>query len=106
MVFKKSYQISDPLRKAINAAYRMDETACVEQLLQYAELSKPVKQRVANTAQALILDMRKQRKSKNGLDAFLYQYDLSTAEGVILMCLAEALLRIPDNETIDKLIRD
>ena len=44
--------------------------------------------------------------SKSGLDAFLRQYDLSSQEGVILMCLAEALLRIPDDETADRLIAD
>ena len=43
---------------------------------------------------------------KTGLDAFLRQYDLSSQEGVILMCLAEALLRIPDDETADRLIAD
>ncbi len=44
--------------------------------------------------------------SKGGLDAFLYQYDLSSEEGIALMCLAEALLRIPDATTADRLIKD
>ena len=41
-----------------------------------------------------------------GIDAFLQQYDLSSEEGVLLMCIAEALLRIPDADTADKLIAD
>src|SRR6266851_9352819 len=43
---------------------------------------------------------------RGGLDAFLQEYALSSPEGVALMCLAEALLRIPDSETVDRLIRD
>ena len=47
-----------------------------------------------------------QGPARGGIDAFLHEYELSTPEGVALMCLAEALLRIPDSETIDRLIRD
>ena len=50
--------------------------------------------------------MRRERLGKGGLDAFLHEYALSSPEGVALMCLAEALLRIPDAETVDRLIRD
>ena len=50
--------------------------------------------------------VRENQKERSGLDAFLRQYDLSSQEGVILMCLAEALLRIPDDATADKLIAD
>ena len=50
--------------------------------------------------------MRRERQGKGGLDAFLQEYALSSPEGVALMCLAEALLRIPDAETVDRLIRD
>ena len=50
------------------------------------------------------MTIREQRKS--GIDAFLAAYDLSSREGVVLMCIAEALLRIPDTETVDRLIRD
>lgn len=51
-------------------------------------------------------EVRKQRFGIGGLDAFLHEYGLSTQEGVLLMCLAEALLRVPDEATIDKLIKD
>ena len=50
--------------------------------------------------------VRKRSANEGGLDAFLTQYALSTREGVVLMSLAEALLRIPDDETRDRLIRD
>ena len=50
--------------------------------------------------------MRSARGSGGALDAFLREYSLASREGVILMCLAEALLRIPDGETADRLIAD
>jgi RHH-type proline utilization regulon transcriptional repressor/proline dehydrogenase/delta 1-pyrroline-5-carboxylate dehydrogenase len=96
----------DPLRAAIAAAYRMDETARVEQLL--AELDLPADQldRIAETARRLVVEVRARRVGAGGIDAFLHEYELSSQEGVVLMCLAEALLRIPDADTADKLIRD
>lgn len=57
-------------------------------------------------AYELVTQIRKDRVGKGGLDAFLFQYDLSSEEGIALMCLAEALLRIPDKQTVDDLIRD
>ena len=50
--------------------------------------------------------VRENRVGQGGIDAFLHEYELSSREGVVLMCLAEALLRIPDAETADQLIRD
>ena len=61
---------------------------------------------VRATAVRLVESVRRERAAKSGLDAFLRQYDLSSQEGVILMCLAEALLRIPDDDTADRLIAD
>ncbi|HET7921496.1 MAG TPA: bifunctional proline dehydrogenase/L-glutamate gamma-semialdehyde dehydrogenase PutA, partial [Gammaproteobacteria bacterium] len=46
------------------------------------------------------------REGKTGIESFLQQYGLASQEGVVLMCLAEALLRIPDSETADRLIAD
>ena len=54
----------------------------------------------------LVAAVRRERLGKGGIDAFLHEYALSTQEGVALMCLAEALLRIPDADTVDRLIRD
>src|SRR5580658_1604154 len=62
--------------------------------------------RIAATAHRLVARVREQRLDRGGIDAFLHEYALSSPEGVALMCLAEALLRIPDAETADLLIRD
>jgi len=95
-----------PLRRAICEAYRLDEKQCLEDLLAQAELPQEALTRIQDIARKLVIDVRKRRLGKGGLDAFLFEYDLSSEEGVALMCLAEALLRIPDTETVDKLIKD
>lgn len=94
------------LQRAICTAYRVDEKQCLDELLIQADLPQDALTRIQDTARKLVIDVRKRRLGKGGLDAFLFEYDLSSEEGVALMCLAEALLRIPDNETIDKLIKD
>jgi RHH-type proline utilization regulon transcriptional repressor/proline dehydrogenase/delta 1-pyrroline-5-carboxylate dehydrogenase len=96
----------DNLRKAISDAYRRDENQCVDYLLQQAPLNAADLQSIEATARELVQQVRKERLGKGGIDAFLYQYHLSSEEGIALMCLAEALLRIPDKDTIDKLLRD
>lgn len=95
-----------PLRREICTAYRVDERQFLEDLLLEAELPQDALTRIQDTARKLVIAVRKRRLGKGGLDAFLFEYDLSSEEGVALMCLAEALLRIPDNDTIDKLIKD
>ncbi len=95
-----------PLRKAITAAYRMDETTCIQNLIIQATLSREALQHIHNRAHQLVDGTRLRRKKQGNLDAFLHQYDLSSEEGIALMCLAEALLRIPDKATVDKLIND
>ena len=57
-------------------------------------------------ARALVSDVRANRSAQGGIDAFMQEYALSSEEGIVLMCLAEALLRIPDDETADRLIAD
>lgn len=94
------------LRDAITAAYRMDETISVNSLLPQASFSEDALQRIMKTAHKLVLGTRDARHKQGGLDAFLRQYDLSSEEGIALMCLAEALLRIPDKTTVDRLISD
>ncbi len=96
----------DALRRAIAAAYRLDETTAVEALLRTAGLSAGENEQVFRRARKLVIEARKRSGEIGGLDAFLSEYALSSQEGVILMCLAEALLRIPDDETRDLLIRD
>jgi RHH-type proline utilization regulon transcriptional repressor/proline dehydrogenase/delta 1-pyrroline-5-carboxylate dehydrogenase len=95
-----------PLRGAVREAYRADETAAVERILAAAELPADSLDRIAERARQLVSAVRKARVGKGGIDAFLHEYALSSQEGIALMCLAEALLRIPDAETVDRLIRD
>lgn len=106
MLSSKPYLPLDPLRVNILITQRMDETQCVQQRLQQAALSAEALARIKKTASELVTEVRKQRINKSNLDAFLFEYDLSSEEGVALLCLAEAVLRIPDAETVDKLIQD
>ncbi len=106
MIFETPYPKQDTLRQAILHAYRLDETTCVNQLLESAELTDIQQRHIHTRAADLVRGVREVRKGKSLLDSFLYEYDLSSEEGITLMCLAEALLRIPDTKTIDSLIRD
>lgn len=90
----------------ITRHYRTDEAEAVQALLSRIELPPDTRRAIQQTATALVQVIREQRKTSGGLDAFLHEYDLSSEEGVLLMCLAEAFLRIPDAETADKLIAD
>jgi RHH-type proline utilization regulon transcriptional repressor/proline dehydrogenase/delta 1-pyrroline-5-carboxylate dehydrogenase len=65
-----------------------------------------MRDRIAERARILVATVRRERIGKGGIDAFLHEYALSSPEGVALLCLAEALLRVPDAETVDRLIRD
>jgi RHH-type proline utilization regulon transcriptional repressor/proline dehydrogenase/delta 1-pyrroline-5-carboxylate dehydrogenase len=105
LVFAAPPSPETPLLAAIRDAHRQDETAAVATILA-AEIPAEARERIAMTARRLVETVRRERLGKGGLDAFLHEYALSSPEGVALMCLAEALLRIPDSETVDKLIRD
>ncbi|MHC5305756.1 trifunctional transcriptional regulator/proline dehydrogenase/L-glutamate gamma-semialdehyde dehydrogenase [Bartonella sp. LJL80] len=93
------------LRKAITAAYRRPETECLPPLLDAATIDSDTKKKIADTARRLIETMRAKHKG-TGVEGLVHEYALSSQEGVALMCLAEALLRIPDKATRDALIRD
>jgi len=94
------------LREKIGALYRIDESIAIGNLLPLAELSDDIKARVAARAGNLVSLIRAERSDRSGIDAFMHEFDLSSREGVVLMCMAEALLRIPDTDTVDRLIRD
>ena len=106
MIFGSPLNDLDPLQAEIAAHYRADETQVVQHLLDVAHFSIEQLERIAERARTLVVEVRKRRIGKGGLDAFLHEYELSSQEGVVLMCLAEALLRIPDADTADRLIRD
>ncbi|MFL6577795.1 MAG: trifunctional transcriptional regulator/proline dehydrogenase/L-glutamate gamma-semialdehyde dehydrogenase, partial [Povalibacter sp.] len=98
--------MSDSVAAAINRNYLGDEESLVSMLAQRAHLQDSQRESISARARDLVEGVRANQKERSGLDAFLRQYDLSSQEGVILMCLAEALLRIPDDATADKLIAD
>ncbi len=106
MIFADEVFAGDRLRAAIGAAHRADEAACVKALLRQADLGAAANARIARAARKLVSGVRKRRAGAGGIDAFLHEYGLSNREGIVLMCLAEALLRIPDAETANRLIRD
>ncbi|PZQ52419.1 MAG: trifunctional transcriptional regulator/proline dehydrogenase/L-glutamate gamma-semialdehyde dehydrogenase [Rhodovulum sulfidophilum] len=94
-----------PLRAAITAHYRAPEPDCLPPLLEAASPPPETRAEIAATGRKLIAALRaKQRGS--GVEGLVAEYALSSQEGVALMCLAEALLRIPDAATRDALIRD
>ncbi len=106
MIFGSPPPQHDRLRAEIADWHRRDETQAVETLLDAAHLEQASLDRIAERARTLVGDVRRHRLGKGGIDAFMQEYELSSQEGVVLMCLAEALLRIPDRETADALIRD
>ncbi|OHX14377.1 trifunctional transcriptional regulator/proline dehydrogenase/L-glutamate gamma-semialdehyde dehydrogenase [Chromobacterium sphagni] len=94
------------LRDAITAAYRRDERECVQALLSQAAMSPEQVKSVQELARRLVTEVRRERTRASGVDALMHEFSLDSSEGIALMCLAEALLRIPDRATADKLIRD
>jgi len=105
-IFRSQPPKLDPLRAAINELYLADETRCVDTLLVQEKLDDTSRAQIQARAKTLVEAVRKNRQHKGGIEEFLRQYDLSSQEGMVLMCLAEAFLRIPDADTADKLIRD
>ncbi|WP_417761475.1 bifunctional proline dehydrogenase/L-glutamate gamma-semialdehyde dehydrogenase PutA [Shewanella sp.] len=98
----------DQLFTAISDNYIVDEDSYLKQLITLVPADEPTITRVTQRAHDLVASVRQYDKKglTVGIDAFLQQYSLETQEGIILMCLAEALLRIPDAATADALIED
>lgn len=94
------------LRQAVTDAYRRDETEAVQDMLQRAQMSDEERQAADTLARRLVTQVRASRTKASGVDALMHEFSLSSEEGVALMCLAEALLRIPDKATRNKLIAD
>ncbi|WP_156254734.1 trifunctional transcriptional regulator/proline dehydrogenase/L-glutamate gamma-semialdehyde dehydrogenase [Sandarakinorhabdus oryzae] len=93
------------LRQRITAACRTPEPEAVAALLPTAQIEAPLRDAVTATARQLVAALRA-KGQQGGVEGLVKEYSLSSQEGVALMCLAEALLRIPDTETRDALIRD
>ena len=94
------------LRSAGRALHRCDETTALTALIPLATLPEAGRIRAADQAHQLITHLRRCLPERSGVAALLHEYALSSTEGVALMCLAEALLRIPDAATADRLIND
>ncbi|MBE1301390.1 MAG: bifunctional proline dehydrogenase/L-glutamate gamma-semialdehyde dehydrogenase PutA [Alteromonadaceae bacterium] len=104
MLVKNDLTTSCSLRQTIRDFYRIDEEQVIEHILPLAEVGVKARSRAWERARQIVLNIRQTEEA--GVDALLNEYSLSTEEGVVLMCLAEALLRVPDTKTQDALIRD
>jgi RHH-type proline utilization regulon transcriptional repressor/proline dehydrogenase/delta 1-pyrroline-5-carboxylate dehydrogenase len=96
----------NPLRKAIFDAFLADEDSFVETLIPKARLSPAERAATEALARELVTRIRAAEDNGSGIDAFTQEYARSSEERVVLMCLAESLLRVPDAATADRLIRD
>lgn len=106
MLLKNDLVTACPLRQTIRDFYRIDEEQVIEHILPLAEVGVTARSRAWERARQMVLNIRQEEEGKGGVDALLNEYSLSSEEGVVLMCLAEALLRVPDRNTQDSLIRD
>ena len=90
----------------LDAVKFADETASVRDLAAATGLDDAAQARVRDVAVELVRTARKITKARGLMDSFLQEFTLSNREGLALMCLAEALLRVPDAATADKLIAE
>jgi RHH-type transcriptional regulator, proline utilization regulon repressor / proline dehydrogenase / delta 1-pyrroline-5-carboxylate dehydrogenase len=105
-VVREKVPLALPPRDEIAAHYLMDEQRLVARLIERAVFTEDERRRAADIARRLVYAARANKGRHPGVDAFMHEYGLSSEEGVILMCIAEALLRIPDSDTADELIAE
>ena len=106
MTYQKPSGSEQALRASIRRLYLADEQTVVDDLLDELSQFPALGARIEKTARTLVENMRSENQSSSLIDRFLQEFTLSSEEGIVLMCLAEALLRIPDAETADALISD
>ncbi len=99
-------QAPETLWELISPHYSVEESRWLQELLEQADPSSQEKVSITRRATRLVEQVRTRSEAVHVIDALLQQYSLNTREGILLMCLAEALMRIPDAETADALIRD
>ncbi|MPV86826.1 bifunctional proline dehydrogenase/L-glutamate gamma-semialdehyde dehydrogenase PutA [Ostreibacterium oceani] len=97
---------ADTLLSALSQNYIVDENTYMDSLLATINQDDKHLDTLKSDVEGLITTVRKTAGRGSGIDNFLQEYSLDTEEGITLMCLAEALLRIPDSETADALIED
>lgn len=93
-----------PERQIITENYRLDEKTAVDRLMATLDFTEDQEKRITENATKLINKLRHLKQKQYGADALMEEFSLSSEEGVALMCLAEALLRIPDAKTRNELI--
>ena len=98
--------MAEELRQYIRAQTHADEAEVANRLLREDNLDSATKTTISNQATLLVEGCRQRSHEAGTLDAFLQEFGLSNKEGVALMCLAEALLRVPDEATADQLIAE
>lgn len=103
----RSWQ-QDPaaLFERLSAHYIVDENALIGEFIDLLQTGEKDFKRVAEATAELVREVRAMDSASDSIDELLQQYSLGTQEGLMLMCLAEALLRIPDSATTDALIED
>ena len=106
MSFEKQFIKYDKDRFSVHADYRVNENDLLARIKKIIKLTPSDNDEIITKATKIVEAVRSKRLATMGLDAFFIQYDLSSAEGIALMCLAEAMLRVPDNSNIDTLIKD
>jgi RHH-type proline utilization regulon transcriptional repressor/proline dehydrogenase/delta 1-pyrroline-5-carboxylate dehydrogenase len=93
-----------PGRASLSEALLADEGMLIAALVERARCSEGEQRKIARLAAQLVRAAREGRRESGGVDSFLHEYRLSSREGVLLLCLAESLLRVPDSATADRLI--
>ena len=104
MLLQEQLPEQNELQRAISEAYLEPEESAIAQVLSRYPCSYSQQQAIQASARELVLHVQQEESDTGGMEAFMRHYDLSSEEGVMMMCLAEALLRIPDKETEDLLI--
>jgi len=104
--FRREVPDGQPSRDEIAAHHLIDEGRLTGGLIERAIYTEDERRRTASIARQLVAQARQDPANHAGIDAFMREYGLSSEEGVLLMCLAEALLRIPDAETADRFIAE
>src|SRR6185503_6003393 len=103
-LFDAAHPAPPVVSAAITDRYLADESTVAAEIVELAALPPAQSARVRREAAALVEAIRRRQQDAGGVDALLRAYDLSSGEGIVLMCLAEALLRIPDADTADRLL--
>ena len=91
--------------KKIGEYYLFDEAVCISELMALIDIEPLTSQKIECSARDLVESVRRNKSAQGSVEAFIGEYSLSSKEGIVLMCLAEALLRIPDDVTADRLIK-